>query len=115
MAYLKQTIAKNIKLLREKEGLTQQDLGRAVGFGELHAQTRISQYETVARTPNSRTLEKIAKALHVDVDQFFKESSPSERPPRTPYPSEEECGKYDTPYDPERGGRYCLECMKFEG
>jgi transcriptional regulator with XRE-family HTH domain len=55
----------------EAAGLTQMDLGRALGFPGQNAQMRISQYETGKRSPGKQTMERIATILHVPVDALF--------------------------------------------
>lgn len=57
----------NIKKIRNMRGMTQKELGMAVGFGEDSASPRIAQYETGSRTPRAALLKKIADILQVDV------------------------------------------------
>jgi putative transcriptional regulator len=52
----------NIKRLRESAGLTQKELAFASGFGS--KQTRISNYETGARTPTIDEAYRIVAALN---------------------------------------------------
>lgn len=56
----------NIKRIRNKRGITQKELGIAIGFGEESASPRIAQYETGSRTPRDEILKKIANVLRVD-------------------------------------------------
>lgn len=56
----------NIKRIRNKRGITQKELGIAIGFGEESASPRIAQYETGSRTPRDEILKKIAEVLQVD-------------------------------------------------
>lgn len=56
----------NIKRIRNKRGITQKELGIAIGFGEESASPRIAQYETGNRTPREAILKKIAEVLQVD-------------------------------------------------
>lgn len=57
---------KYIKDLRIERGMTQKELGLAVGFSEKTAGTRINQYESGERTPRKNTLFAIFDALHID-------------------------------------------------
>lgn len=57
----------NIKKIRNMRGMTQKELGMAVGFGKDSASPRIAQYETESRTPRAALLKKIADILQVDV------------------------------------------------
>lgn len=41
---------KNIKKVRKWRGITQEELGKALGIGEGSAGTRMAQYETGKRT-----------------------------------------------------------------
>ena len=54
------SIGKNIKKVRKWRGITQEELGKALGIGEGSAGTRIAQYETGKRTPKGEILGKIA-------------------------------------------------------
>ena len=67
MAQVKYLLAVNIKALRKKWGLSQEKLAEAVG---LSAQT-ISDIEGCRTWVSDKTLESLAKALNVDVFQFF--------------------------------------------
>ncbi len=59
-------IGKNIKKVRKWRGITQEELGKALGIGEGSAGTRIAQYETGKRTPKGEILGKIAGVLFVN-------------------------------------------------
>lgn len=56
----------NIKRIRNIRGITQKELGIAVGFEEDSASPRIAQYETGSRTPREPLLKKMAEVLQVD-------------------------------------------------
>jgi len=60
-------IAKNIKAIREKKGMSQKELISAVGLGA----PMYSRIETGKAEPSLTTLEKIAKALGVQLTEFF--------------------------------------------
>ena len=60
-------IGQRIKQARLLQGMTQQELGIALGFSESGADVRIAQYESGRRTPKEQTLNAIAQALHVSV------------------------------------------------
>ena len=59
------TFGEKLRYLRQKNNLTQKQLGMAVGFPENTADVRIAQYETNARTPREELLKKIAQVLGV--------------------------------------------------
>jgi len=61
-------IAKRIKTIREKKGMSQKELITAVGLGA----PRYSRIETGKAEPSLTTLEKIAKALSVKLVDFFE-------------------------------------------
>ena len=60
-------VAKNIKAIREKKGMSQKELITAVGLGA----PMYSRIETGKVEPSLTTLEKIAKALGVQLTDFF--------------------------------------------
>ena len=63
---------------RQANGLTQKELGVAVGFDEKSADVRIAQYESGVRKPKDKNISAIADALkvnpkmlgHPDIDFF---------------------------------------------
>ncbi len=57
-----------MKHLRQKNHLTQKELGMALGFPEDSADVRIAQYETDTRKPRDEILVKMAKTLNVPLD-----------------------------------------------
>ena len=63
-------IARNLKHYREKAGLTQEGLARAVGELSTGA---VSAIEQGKNTPRIDTLKRIADALGVTVDKLLKE------------------------------------------
>ena len=54
-----------IRRIRNLRGMTQRQLGLAIGFDEKTADVRIAQYESGARTPKEKLLADIAAALNV--------------------------------------------------
>lgn len=60
------TQGERIKHIRQKRGMTQQELGEACGFTEISAGVRIRQYESNKKSPKDDTLMIIAKALKVN-------------------------------------------------
>lgn len=64
------TFGRKLKHLRQKNHLTQEELGIALGFPEDSADVRIAQYEADARKPRDETLVEMAKMLCVPVDIF---------------------------------------------
>jgi transcriptional regulator with XRE-family HTH domain len=61
------TVGQEIRRLREKKGWSQAKLGVLAGTGP----SGISQIETGRRNPSAATLERIAKALGVEVRDLF--------------------------------------------
>ena len=63
------TIALNtgerIKRIRVKRGMTQKELGMALGFPERSADVRIAQYESGTRKPKEDLVNALAKVLKV--------------------------------------------------
>lgn len=59
-----------LKELRKEKGLTQKELGAAVGISEV----MIGQYERGVRTPKIEMREKIANALGVTLNYFLSDS-----------------------------------------
>lgn len=62
------TFGRKLKHLRQKNHLTQKELGIALGFPEDSADVRIAQYEADARKPRDEILIKMAKILGVRID-----------------------------------------------
>jgi SOS-response transcriptional repressor LexA len=67
---LQEIIRKNIAYYREKSEMNQYQLGVALGYPEENAQSRVSRYETGNRSPSKQTLQKLARVLHVTVEQL---------------------------------------------
>lgn len=61
-------VGRRIRGFRMKRGMTQKELGKAVGFSSRTASVRMAQYECGARTPKPELLKQIADVLHVSVD-----------------------------------------------
>ena len=64
------TFGRKLKHLRQKNHLTQKELGMAVGFPDSCADVRIAQYETDVRTPKEDLLKLFASTLGVPVELF---------------------------------------------
>lgn len=60
-----------IKLFREKAGLTQQELAKALGIGP----SAISMWETGDRLPRSDKLPELAKILGCSIEDLYQESA----------------------------------------
>lgn len=58
-------VGDRIKRIRILRGMTQKELGLAIGFPEKSADVRIAQYEMGNRNPKEEVIELMAKALHV--------------------------------------------------
>ena len=67
MAQIKELLASNIKMLRKKWGFSQEKLAEATS---LSAQS-ISDIEGCRTWVSDKTLERLAKALNVDIFQLF--------------------------------------------
>lgn len=61
-------IGNRIKFIRNLRGLTQKDLGEAIGFKEKTSDVRIAQYESETRVPKDELLANIAHVLEVSPD-----------------------------------------------
>lgn len=59
--------ADNIRKIREKKGMTQKEVAKAMGV----SQQAYSQYESGKRVPKSETIERIARALDAQYSDFF--------------------------------------------
>ena len=57
---------RNIKKIREFRGMTQKEMGIALGFDEASASPRMAQYEGQNRVPREKMLNKMAEVLQVD-------------------------------------------------
>lgn len=62
------SIGTKISKLRVKRGMTQKELGQAVGFSASTADVRIAQYEAGKRVPKTDTVWKLASILEVNPD-----------------------------------------------
>ncbi|MGN0621426.1 MAG: helix-turn-helix domain-containing protein [Porcipelethomonas sp.] len=66
-------IGDKIHRIRNFRGLTQKELGLAVGFDDRSADVRIAQYESGTRTPKYALTEKIAEVLDVNPQYLCNE------------------------------------------
>lgn len=57
---------RNIKKIREFRGMTQKEMGIALGFDEASASPQMAQYEGEYRVPREKMLNKMAEVLQVD-------------------------------------------------
>ena len=72
-------IGERIHYFRNLRGMTQKQLGVAIGFRESTADVRIAQYETGTRTPKAEVTAALAQVLGVsplaltvpDIDTYF--------------------------------------------
>ncbi len=65
-------IGDRIKRVRNLRGMTQKELGIALGYSEEKASTRIAEYESGIRTPKDDKLEKIAEILNVNYYALYE-------------------------------------------
>ncbi len=65
-------VGDRIKRARNMRGMTQKELGLAVGFEGNTADVRIAQYESGTRTPKEDILTKIAEALDVNYRALYE-------------------------------------------
>lgn len=63
------SLGEAIKEIRLKRGMTQKDLGVALGFSENTANIRISQYESNRRTPKADLLQQMQVILNCEFHQ----------------------------------------------
>lgn len=59
------SIGERIRYFRKKRGMTQKYLGMLVGLPAVSAEVRMTQYETIGRSPRAGLTEKLANALNV--------------------------------------------------
>lgn len=64
------TIGEKIRMLRNFRGMSQKELGIAIGLPEKGADNRITQYENGYRVPKSELLSEIAHVLRVNPNNF---------------------------------------------
>lgn len=60
------SVGTRIKRIRKIRGMTQKELGIALGYDEKSADVRIAQYESNKRTPKQDTIMKLAEILDVN-------------------------------------------------
>jgi len=60
------SVGNRIKKIRNMRGMTQKELGLAVGFDEKSADIRIAQYESGTRTPKEKIITNISNVLKVN-------------------------------------------------
>ena len=65
-------VGDRIKRARNFRGMTQKELGIAIGFEEKSADIRIAQYESNTRTPKEELLRKIAEVLDVNYRSLYE-------------------------------------------
>jgi transcriptional regulator with XRE-family HTH domain len=65
-------VGDRIKRVRNIRGMTQKELGLAVGFDDNSADVRIAQYESGTRTPKEDMLKKIAEILDVNFRSLYE-------------------------------------------
>ena len=65
-------VGDRIKRARNLRGMTQKELGIAIGFEEKSADIRIAQYESNTRTPKEELLRKIAEVLDVNYRSLYE-------------------------------------------
>lgn len=71
------TIGEKIKKIRIFRKMTQKELGLKIGYEEVYAAIKISQYEINYRIPKKTTIFQIAEALNVNPANFIQEPSKS--------------------------------------
>lgn len=65
-------VGDRIKRVRNLRGLTQKELGLALGYDDNTADVRLAQYESGTRTPKEDTLKKIAEVLDVNYRAIYE-------------------------------------------
>ena len=69
-----------IKNIRTMRGMTQKELGLAVGFPARSADVRIAQYENGTRTPKEDVVQLMAQVLKVKPSAIKPQQRPLHRP-----------------------------------
>lgn len=64
---LKQAFGKHLRFLREREGLTQEQLAELSGLSD----RQIRNYESGRQSPQFDNLEKLRKALDISIRELF--------------------------------------------
>ncbi|MGP4717740.1 helix-turn-helix domain-containing protein [Psychrobacter sp. T6-6] len=72
---LQTVFTKRFKEARKAKGLTQEQLGLAIGLDEFVASTRINRYERGIHQPDFQILTLIAKTLKVPPAYFFADDA----------------------------------------
>ena len=58
----------NIRRMRNLKGMTQKELGRAIGFDDRTADVRVAQYESGTRTPKANLINDLSRVFDVSPD-----------------------------------------------
>ncbi len=66
------SVGSRIAFIRKFRGMTQQELGNAIGHTEKNGRNIICRYERTSRVPRERILQDIAEALDIDVGLIKK-------------------------------------------
>ena len=64
-ASIRWTYSERIRFFRKMLGMTQKELGMAIGFSESTADTRIAQYENRERSPGQETIDRMAAVFKI--------------------------------------------------
>ncbi|MFI3255423.1 MAG: helix-turn-helix transcriptional regulator [Eubacteriales bacterium] len=64
------TVGEKLKRLRMEQGMTQKELGQAVGFPKSNADVRMTQYERGYRLPKKELLNQFAQVLEENPSVF---------------------------------------------
>ena len=59
-------IGRRIRFLRMHRGMTQKELGKAIGYSDKTADVRVAQYETNTYGPKDKVVTLLSLALNVD-------------------------------------------------
>lgn len=70
------TIGKNIRVLRDRKGLTQEELGKAVGVSSM----AVSQWENGRAVPRMGSIERLADVLEVSKSVLIGDDTPASLP-----------------------------------
>ena len=65
------SIGERIRYIRNLRGMTQKELGKAIGFDDRTADIRIAQYENEARTPKDDLIKEMA-SIAKDNDKLIE-------------------------------------------
>ena len=67
----KEAFSERLRALRKASGLSQQQLGEAVGFSDTSAGRMIQKWERRVQAPNIRFIKPLLQTLHCSIDDLL--------------------------------------------